>query len=91
MESITINPNSTPCLPPLTLYRAKQDEKTIFSNIEDYEHRIEKAMVTMDRMRCPLRYADNALYEEMRDAVDDYITDNDLNKDYDFDIDDIIF
>jgi len=35
MEGIVITLGSSPCLPPLTLYRAKQDEKNIFDNIED--------------------------------------------------------
>ena len=91
MESITINPNSTPCLPPLTLYRAKQDEKTIFANVEDYEYRVQRAMVKIDRMRCPLSQADGELYNEMVEAIEDYIADNDLNEDYDFDPEDIIF
>lgn len=91
MESITINPNSTPCLPPLTLYRAKQDEKTIFANVEDYEYRVQRAMVKIDRMRCPLSQADGELYNEMVEAIEDYIADNDLAEDYDFDPEDIIF
>lgn len=91
MESITINPNSTPCLPPLTLYRAKQEEKTIFANVEDYEYRVQRAMVKIDRMRCPLSQADGELYNEMVEAIEDYIADNDLAEDYDFDPEDIIF
>ena len=91
MTRIIVSPSSHPCLPPLTLYRAKQDEKTIFANVDDYEHRVQRAMVTMDRMRCPLSHADNALYDEMRDAIDEYIMDNNLAEDYDFAIDDIIF
>lgn len=91
MESITINPNSTTFLPPLTLYRAKQDEKTIFANVEDYEYRVQRAMVKIDRMRCPLSQADGELYNEMVEAIEDYIADNDLAEDYDFDPEDIIF
>lgn len=91
MESITINPNSTPCLPLLTLYRAKQEEKTIFANVEDYEYRVQRAMVKIDRMRCPLSQADGELYNEMVEAIEDYIADNDLAEDYDFDPEDIIF
>ena len=91
MTTIVVSPSSRPCLPPLTLTRAKQDEKTIFANVDDYEYRVQRAMVTMDKMRCPLSHADNALYEEMRDAIDDYIADNDLAEDYDFDPEDIIF
>jgi len=91
MESITINPNSTPCLPPLTLYRAKQEEKTIFANVEDYEYRVQRAMVKIDRMRCPLSQADGELYNEMVEAIEDYIAENDLAEDYDFDPEDIIF
>ena len=91
MESITINPNSTPCLPPLTLYRAKQEEKTIFANVEDDESRVQRAMVKIDRMRCPLSPAAGELYNEMVEAIEDYIADNDLNEDYDFDPEDIIF
>ena len=91
MESITINPNSTPCLPPLTLYRAKQEEKTIFANVEDYEYRVQRAMVKIDRMRCPLSQADGELYNEMVEAIENYIADNDLAEDYDFDPEDIIF
>ena len=90
METIKIKPNSAPCLPPLTLTRAKQDEKTIFANIEDYEYRLERALVVMDRQRCPLSRADGELYNQMCDAVADYIIDNDLAEEYDFDVEQIV-
>lgn len=91
MECIFINPNSTPCLPPLTLYRAKQDEKIIFANIEDYEHRLQRALSVIGRMRCPLSQADGELYDEMNEAINEYIEENELSDEIDFDVEDIIF
>jgi hypothetical protein len=85
------NPDSAPCLPPLTLSRARRDEKTIFANIDDYEYRLEHALFVMDRQRCPLARADGALYNQMCDAVADYIADNGLAADYDFDVEQIVF
>ena len=91
MEGIVITLGSSPCLPPLTLYRAKQDEKNIFANIEDYEHRLQKALTIIGRMRCPLSHADSELYDEMNEAIQEYIYENDLSLEIDFDVEDIIF
>lgn len=59
-------------------------------NIEDYEHRVAIALNVMDRNRCPIQFADNKLYTEMMDLVDEYCYDNDLDTD-DIDIEMILF
>lgn len=68
----------------------KDNLEEFFSDIPEFKMRLEIAMVTMDRMRCPLRMADPTLYQEMRDSVDGWCMDYDLDPD-DYDIDEMIF
>lgn len=60
------------------------------NNIEDYEIRLQLALKRMDRMRCPLRMADEALYGEIVDAICEWFEDNEISIDYDFDFEEMI-
>lgn len=60
------------------------------NNIEDFEVRLQLALKRMDRMRCPMRMADDGLYDEMCDAIDEWCDDNEVSLEYDEDWDDII-
>lgn len=51
------------------------------NNIEDYEERLQLALKRMDRMRCPLRMADDGLYGEIESAIEDWCEDNDYDVD----------
>ena len=51
------------------------------NNIEDYEIRLQLALKRMDRMRCPLRMADDGLYDEIMDAISEWCEDNDYDID----------
>lgn len=48
--------------------------------VEDYEIRLNHAWDVMDKWRCPLSYADERLFNDMLDAICDYVSDNDLDE-----------
>lgn len=68
----------------------KEHLDEVFAEVEDLNYRVEKAMVTMDRMRCPLSHADRQLYDEMYNVLCDWCYDHDLDVD-DFNLEDIVF
>ena len=51
----------------------------VAANIEFYEERIQLALGWMERDRCPLRMADDGLYDEIVDAVEDWCFDHDVD------------
>lgn len=51
------------------------------NNVEFFEERLQLALNKMERMRCPLRIADDALYSEITDAIGDWCFDNDIDED----------
>lgn len=59
------------------------------NNVEFYEDRLQLALNKMDRMRCPMRMADDGLYDEMCDAVEDWCEDNDIDF-YEIDLEELI-
>jgi hypothetical protein len=70
---------------------SKKDLATyVRNNIEDYETRLQSALDRVDEMRCPLRMADNSLYDEIVDAVTDWCDDNDVSLDFFEDWDELI-
>ncbi len=75
----------------LSLQYLKEHENEIFGGVEDYDYRLERAMVKMDRMRCPLILADSELHNEMTDALCDYLNDNEAEMEDYFTPEDIIF
>lgn len=60
------------------------------NNVEDYEERLQLALKRMDRMREPLRMADNGLFDEIVDAISDWCDDNEVSLDFYEDWDDLI-
>lgn len=49
------------------------------NNIEDFEERLQLALKRMDRMRCPMRMADDGLFDEIVDAIEDWCWENDVD------------
>lgn len=49
------------------------------NNVEDFEERLQLALKRMDRMRCPLRNADEGLFDEICDAIEDLCWENDVD------------
>lgn len=45
-------------------------------NIEDFDFLESRALRKIDRDRCPLSYASPELYDEMQNAIDDYLMDH---------------
>ena len=61
-------------------------------NVWEYEDRLEMALSKMDYFRCPLRIADQDLYNDIYNSVEDYCKDYDLDFDnMDIDIEELIF
>lgn len=55
------------------------------NNVEFFEERLQLALNKMDRMRCPLSFADEELYDDISNAIDDWCWDNDVdNNDWDY-------
>lgn len=69
--------------------KKKEIAAFVRNNIEDYEERLQLALKRMDRMRCPMRMADDGLYDEMCDAVEDWCEDNDIDF-YEIDLEELI-
>lgn len=70
--------------------RIKEIATFVRNNVEDYEERLHLALKRMDRMREPLRMADNGLFNEIVDAVSDWCDDNEVSVDFYEDWDDLI-
>ena len=55
------------------------------NNVEFFEERLQLALNKMDRMRCPLSFEDEELYDDISNAIDDWCWDNDVdNNDWDY-------
>ena len=59
----------------------------IKSNIADFDDKISEAWESLDKYRCPLIMADNGLYDEIADLIQDYADDNGLSEEWIDDID----
>lgn len=59
------------------------------NNVEFYEERLQLALKRMDRMREPLRMADQELYDDICNAIDDWCWDNEVNNE-DWDYEEIV-
>ena len=60
------------------------------NNVEFYEDRLQLALNKMDRSRCPLKMADNDLYEEIIDAACEWFDDQEISIENDMDWDEFI-
>lgn len=59
------------------------------NNVEFFEERLQLALNKMERMRCPLSFADQELYDDISNAIDDWCCDNEVDND-DWDYEDLI-
>ena len=59
------------------------------NNVEFFEERLQMALNKMERMRCPLSFADQELYDDISNAIDDWCWDNEVDNE-DLDYDDLI-
>lgn len=50
------------------------------NNVEFYEDRLQLALNKMDRMRCPLSFADQELYDDISNAIDEWCDDNEVDE-----------
>lgn len=69
--------------------KTKEIAAYVRNNVEDYEKYLQLALKRMDKMRCPLRMADSALFDAISDAIDEWCDDNEVNNE-DWDYEDII-
>ena len=49
------------------------------NNVEFFEERLQLALNKMDRMRCPLQMADEELYNDIINAIEEWCWDNDVD------------
>ena len=59
-------------------------------NVWEYEDRLDMALSKMDYFRCPLRMADQELYNDIYNSVEDYCQDYRIDFDS-IDIEELIF
>lgn len=59
------------------------------NNVEFFEERLQLALNKMERNRCPLSFADQELYDDISNAIDDWCWDNEVNNE-DWDYEDLI-
>ena len=62
----------------------------VAANIEFYEERLQLALGWMERDRCPLRMADDGLYDEIVDAACEWFDDHEISIENDMDWDEFI-
>jgi hypothetical protein len=48
------------------------------NNVEFFEERLQLALNKMDRMRCPLQMADEELYNDIINAIEEWCDDNEV-------------
>jgi len=48
------------------------------NNVEFFEERLQMALNKMERNRCPLSFADQELYDDITNAVEDWCDDNEV-------------
>ena len=65
--------------------KTKEIAAYVRNNVEFFEERLQLALNKMDRMRCPLSFADEELYDDISNAIDDWCWDNEVkNEDWDY-------
>lgn len=66
----------------------KEMVQYVIDNVDDFEPRYQHALGVIGRDRCPIWQADQSLYMEMQDCMDDWCNDNEDNSDL-YDIEEI--
>ena len=64
--------------------------KYLRETIEDFDVRVELALNTMDRKRCPFGYADSELCDECYDRIEEWCEENGVEVEC-IDVEEIIF
>lgn len=59
--------------------KTKEIAAYVRNHVEFYEERLSLALGWMDRDRCPLRMADDGLFDEIVDAIEDWCWENDVD------------
>ena len=73
----------------ISAMKTKEIAAYVRNNVEDYEERLQLSLKRMDRMRCPMRMADEELYDDIINAIEEWCWDNDVNTE-DLDWDELI-
>lgn len=60
------------------------------NNVEFFEERLQLALNKMERMRCPLSFADQELYDDITNAIEEWCDDNEVSVEFDEDWTDLI-
>ena len=73
--------------------KIKENREDIFETIEDFDLRVMCAINEMAHYKCSLRRANIGLYNDLYDAVNDWLEDNGYERDIldDEEIEEIIF
>ena len=58
--------------------RIKELAAYVRNNVEFFEERLQLALNKMDRLRCPLSFADEELYNDIVNAIEDWCDDNEV-------------
>ena len=69
--------------------KTKELAAYVRNNVEFFEERLQMALNKMERMRGPLSFADQELYDDISNAIDDWCLDNDVDGS-DWDYEDLI-
>lgn len=69
--------------------KKKEIAAYVRNNVEFFEERLQMALNKMERMREPLQMADQELYDDICNAIDDWCWDNEVNNE-DWDYQDLI-
>lgn len=59
--------------------KRKEVAAFVRNNVEFFEERLQLALNKMDRMRCPLSFADEELYNDIINAIEEWCWDNDVD------------
>ena len=58
--------------------KRKEVAAYVRNNVEFFEERLQLALNKMDRMRCPLHMADEELYNDIVNAIEEWCDDNEV-------------
>lgn len=70
--------------------RTKEIAAYVRNNVEFFEERLQLALNKMERMRCPLSFADQELYDDITNAIEEWCDDNEVSVEFDEDWTDLI-
>ncbi len=58
--------------------KLKEIAAYVRNNVEFFEDRLQLALNKMDRLRCPLSFADEELYNDIVNAIEEWCDDNEV-------------